>query len=140
MLSQTYPGLAARLNFFVLSRILYLILPQLMKMRFTILSTITALAAATLTSATPLEARQDTLLPFEVTQVFSERRSPALGPECTNPLIPTPILYKSHSLPRENHHRKLHRPQPLPLLPGRIRPIGSGGSPGRQLRNQVVQR
>ena len=55
-------------------------------MRFSILSTITAVVGATIISAAPLEARQDTLLPFEVTQVLSERRSPALGPECTKPL------------------------------------------------------
>jgi hypothetical protein len=76
-----------------------LTLTLLAKMRFTILSTITALAAATLTSANPLEARQDTLLPFEVTHVGSNRRSPALGADpCTNPLVSAPIRYTSHSL------------------------------------------
>ncbi|KAF2996472.1 hypothetical protein E8E13_004681 [Curvularia kusanoi] len=48
-------------------------------MRITILSIAGALLGTAVASVVPLEARQDTLLPFEVAFVGSERRSGSLG-------------------------------------------------------------
>jgi hypothetical protein len=81
-------------------------------MRVTILAIAAVLLGAPLTSAVPLEAHQDTLLPFEVTYVGSNNPPGIPGPyPCT--VIPSRFLplvrYKSDASFREIHQGKLHR-------------------------------
>ena len=118
ILSQAFRSRSRATQFSVLfqySILDTLILTLSVKMRFSILSAITAVVGATIISAAPLEARQDTLLPFEVTKVSSNRRALTLGVDpCKRPLISAPILYKSHSFQGKPSPQPSPTPTPTP--------------------------
>ena len=92
-------------------------------------------------SATPLQMRQDTLLPFEVTAVTSS--SPPGRPgttPCRSFLLQSGFSVTNQAGRRALHSSQLHRSKFVHLHPRFIQQNDSRGPSRRQLRSKIVQK